>query len=139
MNLVYTCGVWDMLHVGHINILKRAKSLGGILIVGVCPDEVVKEEKGEKPIYSLEERITLLESLKFVDLAIPYDKENFVLNLKRMNIDVLVVGEYWGFRERHLAASQYMKENNKKVIQFPYTKTISSTSIKDKLLEVRSK
>lgn len=136
MNLIYICGAWDMLHLGHINLLQRAKALGGTLIVGVCPDEILKEEKKELPFYCLGDRIKMLEALKCVDAAIPYNRDKFVINLDRMGVDVLVVGEDWGFRDRHLKTLEYMKSNNKKVIQFPYTRNISTTEIKNKLRKI---
>jgi len=137
--VVYIPGVWDLLHVGHILILERAKALGDILIVGVPIDAVVVEDKGKNPIIPCDQRIKMLESLKCVDLAIPYEKLDFVTALKRYKVDVLVIGTQWGTEKRHIQAEEYMRLSNGKIVQFPYSNEISTTKIIDKILEDRSK
>lgn len=124
-----------MLHVGHITILERAKSLGGTLVVGVPTDELVEEDKGKKPIWSLDDRMSALKSLKCVDVVIPYDKLEFVSNLKKINADVFVIGEDWGKQTRHTEAVNYMRDSGKKVVQFPYTVKTSTSSIKNKVID----
>lgn len=133
-NIIYIPGVWDTLHSGHIAILKRAKNLGGTLIVGLPTDELVYKDKGYYPTITLKDRILMLESLKYVDIVVPYEELNFLPHLKMFNVDILVVGGDWGKEERHMNAENHMKQQNKKIIQFPYSKDISSTNIKNKII-----
>ena len=133
--IVYIPGVWDMLHVGHVAILERAKSIGDKLIVGVPTDEVVIEDKGRPPIITCADRAKMLNALKCVDLAVPYDKLEFINALKRFDVDILVTGSTWGSDKRHIESVEYMKNNGKRVIQFPYTNTTSTTDIKRRVIE----
>lgn len=133
--VVYIPGCWDLLHVGHIAILEKAKALGDILIVGVPTDEVVLEDKKLLPIIICSQRIRMLEALKCVDQAVPYDKLEFLTAIKRYNVDILVIGEQWGKDKRHIEATEYIKKKGGKVIMFPYSNEISTTAIKRKVLE----
>ena len=132
--LVYFPGVWDILHVGHVTILEKAKELGDILIVGVPTDEVVFEDKGRFPIISCEHRIRMLKALKCVDDAVAYTSLEFVPALIKFSADILVVGETWGSGIRHTDATAYMTTKGGRVVQFAYTQGVSSTAIKEKVI-----
>lgn len=133
MTIVYTPGVWDLLHVGHVAFLERARSFGTSLIVGVPSDEVVKTDKGSYPIIPLEQRIKMLTSLKCVDVAIPYYDLEFITHLSHIRPDILVVGETWGGQKRHRDAEEWAAANGCRFIKLPYTRGVSSTSIKERI------
>jgi len=131
--VVYMPGVWDLLHIGHVMVLKRARKFGDVLIVGVPSDEVVKQDKGHYPIIPCEQRCKMLQALKCVDLAIVYDKLEFVTALRRYDVDVLVIGEYWGKECRHVQAVQHMKDKGGRVVMLPYTRETSTSEIIEKI------
>lgn len=131
----YIPGIWDMLHVGHLNILKRAKSVCDVLIVGVPTDEVVTEDKGRPPVIPMCQRCKMLAALKCVDVAIPYYELEFLTALRKYDVDVLIVGEDWGNQKRHSDAEAFVRRKGGRVVQFPYTKEYSSTKIKERVLE----
>ena len=125
MKKVITYGTFDLLHYGHIKLLKRAKELGDILIVAVSTDEFNEKEKHKKSIFSFEERRTLLEAVKFVDLVIPECTwEQKVSDIKEYGIDIVVMGEDWRGR------FDYLEEEGAEVVYLPRTPEISSTDIR---------
>lgn len=92
---VITYGTFDLLHYGHIHLLRRAKSLGDYLIVGLSTDEF-NELKGKTAYYNYQDRKTLLESIRFVDLVIPENSwDQKKLDIKEYNIDKMVMGNDW--------------------------------------------
>ena len=125
------------MHVGHVAILEKAKSLGDFLIVRVFTDDVIaaKEYKGCPPVIPCEDRVRMLMALKCVDLALPLDKREYLEDLKKYNPDILVVGEYWGNHRRNIEAEEYMKSKGGKLVQIPYTREVSTTQIKQKIKE----
>lgn len=138
MQIVYIPGVWDLLHVGHLIVLKNARALGDRLIVGVPSDPVVMQDKGSLPIVSCPDRITMLESLSCVDLAIPYYTLEFLTHLNMVRPDILIVGETWGNKLRHTQAEEWTSANNCRVIKLPYHRDESTTGIKQRVWERRS-
>lgn len=95
MKRILTYGTFDLLHLGHVMIIKRAKSLGDKLIVGLSSDEF-NSLKGKKAVYSYQERKEILESLEDVDLVIKEDSwEQKIDDIKKFNIDILVMGDDW--------------------------------------------
>ena len=132
--VVYFPGVWDLLHIGHVTILEKAKKLGDILIVGVPTDAVVFEDKECLPIISCEHRVRMLRALKCVDDVAEYGSLEFITALVKFDANILVVGETWGSDKRHTEATAYMEAKGGNVVQFGYTKGVSSTSIKEKIV-----
>ncbi|MEW8983198.1 MAG: glycerol-3-phosphate cytidylyltransferase [Bacillus anthracis] len=123
MKKVITYGTFDLLHSGHINILKRAKDLGDYLIVGISTDEF-NLLKGKKSYFSYEERKLLVESLKYVDEVIPEkDWQQKVLDVVENNVDIFVMGNDWE------GQFDFLKEYCQ-VVYFPRTQGISTTKIK---------
>ena len=123
---VITYGTFDLLHIGHINLLRRAKELGDYLIVGLSSDEF-NLLKGKKAFFDFNERKKILESIKYVDNVIVENSwEQKILDIKKYNVDILVMGDDW------LGKFDYLKEYCK-VIYLPRTKNISTTFIKNKL------
>ncbi|GFZ80178.1 glycerol-3-phosphate cytidylyltransferase [Compostibacillus humi] len=95
MKKVITYGTFDLLHTGHINLLRRAKEIGDFLIVAVSTDEF-NDLKGKKAYYTFEQRKAILEAIRYVDLVIPeYSWEQKVEDVKKYDVDVLVMGDDW--------------------------------------------
>jgi len=127
---VYAPGVWDLIHIGHINFLKRAKKLGDVLIVGVQSDEEVEKQKGLKPAISLKDRIATLEALDCVDIAVPYSDSNYVEHAKSCWANVFVLSEENKYADRFKELRDYM---GKGMAYLPYDKNISTTQIKNNI------
>lgn len=124
MKRIMTYGTFDLLHYGHINILKRAKSLGDYLIVGLSSDEF-NELKGKKSVMSYEERKEILESIRYVDKVIKESSwEQKVDDIIKYNIDVFVIGDDWEGK------FDFLKEYCE-VVYLPRTKSISTTLLKE--------
>ena len=124
MKRVMTYGTFDLSHYGHINILKRAKSLGDYLIVGLSSDEF-NELKGKKSVMSYEERKEILESIRYVDKVIKESNwEQKVDDIIKYNIDVFVIGDDWEGK------FDFLKEYCE-VVYLPRTKSISTTLLKE--------
>lgn len=130
----YIPGVWDLLHVGHVTILRRARSLCDRLVVGVPTDEVVLEDKGRLPAIPLADRVMMLEALRCVDLALPYHHLEFLSHLSTLKPDILFVGSTWGNEKRHLDALAWCHAQGCQVIMLPYTDGVSTTQIKERIL-----
>ena len=129
---VFTNGCFDLLHVGHIELLKYAKSLGDYLIVGINSDKSVKRLKGDsRPINDENTRKTLLESLKFVDEVVPFGSLEELRNLHNsIRPNVVVKGSDWS--EEHLRQADGILPTSK-VIRYPLVDSYSSTKIIEKL------
>lgn len=126
MKVVITYGTYDVLHLGHINLLRRAKALGDYLIVGLSTDEF-NAVKGKKSFYSYEQRKQILESIRYVDLVIPEENwEQKVKDIKEHKADVFVMGSDWENKFNELREVC-------EVIYLPRTEDISSTETKEYL------
>lgn len=125
---VLTYGTFDFLHIGHINILRRAKEFGGFLAVGLSTDEF-NRVKHKQSYSSFEERKQILEAIRFVDLVIPEERwDQKIEDVKRLEIDILVMGDDW------TAKFDFLREYCE-VIYLPRTENISSTIIKSGLAQ----
>ena len=132
----YTCGVFDLFHVGHLNLLERCKQMCDYLIVGVCDDKYVREIKKKKPVYSEEQRVRILNALKVVDqaeLVTIEETDDKLMALNRFNFDVLFSGDDWKGSERYLKTEQQFMEYGAKIEYLPYTQGISTTQIKNEI------
>lgn len=128
----YTTGVYDLFHVGHLNILRNAKGMCDKLIVGVTIDDLVSY-KNKKTYIPYEDRIEIVRSIKYVDVAIPQENLDKVTTCKKLKVDYLFVGDDWYDSENWKKYEEELKLNGTKVIYFPYTKKTSSTIIRKKL------
>ena len=128
MRKILTYGTFDVLHRGHINLLRRAKERGDYLIVGISTDEF-NAIKGKKSYYDYETRKEMLEAIRYVDEVIPeYDWNQKPDDIKRLGVDEVVMGSDWEGNEKFEALRQYCDVN-----YLPRTEGISSTQIKSEL------
>ena len=134
----YTTGVYDMFHIGHLNLLKRAKKQCDYLIVGVTTDKLV-EYKNKTPIIPYKERKQIVESIKYVDKVVPQDNMDKYEACKRLNANVIFVGDDWKGTEKWNKIEEELKIINVDVIYFPYTKSTSSTILREKVLKYGEK
>lgn len=137
MILGYTSGVYDLFHIGHLNLLKNARGLCDKLIVGVSVDELVKY-KNKKAVIPFKERIEIVRNIKYVDSAIPqYEIDKFKV-WEKIKFDVLFVGDDWYESDSWKIMENKFKDVNVRVIYFPYTKGTSSTLINEILIKTRN-
>lgn len=136
MNIGYTAGVYDLFHIGHLNLLKNAKGMCDRLIVGVTVDELVTY-KGKHAMIPFEDRIEIVRSCKYVDAAVPqYDMDKLTA-CKKLGASILFVGDDWYGTEKWQQYEREFAEAGISVVYFPYTKGVSSTLIAKTLERVR--
>jgi len=131
--IVYTAGSFDLMHFGHLNILKQAKTLGKYLIVGVSTNTLISTYKGLKPIICYKDRIAIIKELKCVDKVIKQNSFFNVNQLRKYNIDIIVLGDDWkgkSFPE----LDKCLKELKIKMVYVPYTKRLSTSKIKETII-----
>ena len=126
MIIGYTAGVFDLFHIGHVNILRNAKSLCDKLIVGVTSDTLVSY-KGKKSVIPFKERIEIVSSCKYVDLAVPQLDMDKLDHQSRYKFNVMFVGDDWYMQDKWVQIEKDLKQREVKIIYFPYTKTTSSS------------
>lgn len=135
---VFTSGSFDLFHVGHLNILEKSAALGDELIVGVSTDELIEEYKGMKPIIPFAQRVKIVSAIGCVTKVVRQTKLTEITQLKEERIDIVTIGDDW--RNKYLEGLEWMKSQpDKKVIYFPYTAGISTTSIKKKIISCTQK
>ena len=128
MKRVITYGTFDLLHYGHINLLRRAKALGDYLIVALSTDEFNQNEKGKMSYFTYEQRKTLLEAIKYVDLIIPEESWSQKReDAHKYSVNTFVIGDDWKGK------FDFLKEEGIDVIYLERTPEISSTKIKNDL------
>ena len=129
----YTIGVYDMFHIGHLNILKRAKEQCETLIVGVTTDELCYKRKKKYPIINENDRMSIIAAIRYVDKVVPQIDMDKVRQVKEFGVDVVFVGSDWKGTE---AWNNYEREFAKigcKVVYLDHTDGISSTILREKL------
>ena len=130
----YTTGVFDMFHIGHLNILRRAKEQCEYLIVGVSTDELVKEYKNKTPIIPFEERAEIVQSIDCVDRVIAQENRDKYEAWRELKFDVMFVGDDWKGKPLFMKVEEEFKKVGVDVVYFPYTKDTSSTILREKLI-----
>lgn len=136
MIIGYTAGVFDLFHIGHLNLLKNAKGMCDKLIVGVTVDELV-DYKGKKAMIPFEDRIEIVRSCTYVDAAVPQYDMDKLSTCKKIGAQILFVGDDWYGSEKWREYERCFAAEEIKIIYFPYTKGISSTKITEALKSVR--
>jgi rfaE bifunctional protein nucleotidyltransferase chain/domain len=131
MTKVWINGTFDVLHLGHIKLLEKGADLGDFLIVGVDSDRRVSELKGEeRPINKLVSRITLLESIRYVDRVLTFDSDEELETLiKTIRPEIMVIGDE--YKDKRIIGKEYVKE----IVFFPKLDGFSSTHIINKLYD----
>jgi glycerol-3-phosphate cytidylyltransferase len=132
--VVYTVGTFDMLHVGHLALLERCRSLGDVVAVGVASDSVVKSYKFSVPVIPLDQRMEMLSALRCVDIVRPYHELEYVSACIELKADVFVIGEDWGDKLHNKDVEYYLKNEGKEIIQVLYNPRTSSTRIKQNVI-----
>lgn len=134
----YTTGVYDLFHIGHLNLLKNAKGMCDRLVVGVTVDELVTY-KGKHAMIPFEDRIEIVRSCKYVDAAIPqYDMDKLTV-CKKLGASILFVGDDWYGTDKWKKYEEEFAKEDIKIVYFPYTKGISSTKINKALDKFQEK
>ena len=134
----YTTGVFDMFHIGHLNILKRAKEQCDYLIVGVSTDEVVEEYKKKTPIIKFEERIAIVEAIKYVDEVVPQTTMDKMEAWKQLKFDVMFHGYDWKGSDMYNNIIEKFNNVGVKVIFLPHTEGVSSTLLTEVLYDKKN-
>lgn len=136
MVIGYTAGVFDLFHIGHLNLLKNAKGMCDKLIVGVTVDDLVFY-KGKRAMIPFEDRIEIVRACKYVDAAVPQYDMNKLEICNKLAVNILFVGDDWYGTDKWAEYEQQFQEKRIQIVYFPYTKGISSTKIAQALSAVR--
>ena len=131
----YTTGEFDMFHVGHLNILRRAKEQCDYLIVGVSTDELCQNYKHKAPIIPYEERKAIVESIKYVDEVVPQSDRDKFGAWERLRFNRMFVGDDWKGSSLFSEIENRFKEVGVEIVYFPYTKGTSSSILREKILK----
>ncbi len=138
MVIGYTTGVFDLFHIGHLNMLKNAKAMCDKLIVGVTVDELVAY-KHKKAVIPFEERLEIVRSVKYVDVAIAQTSMDKFEMWQKLGFDVMFVGDDWYGTQKWQDYEKQFREVGVRIVYFPYTKGTSSTLINETLTSLREK
>lgn len=132
MIIGYTSGVFDLFHIGHLNLLKNAKGMCDKLVVGVTTDDLVSY-KGKQALIPFEDRLEIVRSIKYVDAVVPQSDMDKLTMCMKIGASYLFVGDDWYGTEKWENYEREFSEAGIKIVYFPYTKGISSTKITEAL------
>lgn len=135
MIIGYTTGVYDMFHIGHLNILKRAKEQCDYLVVGVSTDELVQREKNKTPIIPFKERCAIVEAIKYVDRVVPQEDKNKFAAWERYGFHKMFVGSDWQGTPQWEQFEKQFAPVGVQIVYLDHTDGISSTILRDKLVK----
>ena len=133
MTIGYTTGVFDMFHIGHLNILQRAKAQCDYLIVGVSTDELVFQEKHKKPIIPFADRCAIVGAIKYVDKIVPQHDKNKFAAWQRLHFNKMFVGSDWQGTPQWKGYELQFRDTDVKIIYLSHTDGISSTILREKI------
>lgn len=125
----YTTGVYDMFHIGHLNVISRAKEHCDYLIVGVSTDELVQHEKGKTPVIPYDERKAIVSAIRYVDKVVPQTDKNKIGAWQKYHFNKMFVGSDW---KDTIQWKEYEKEFaplGVEIVYLPYTDGVSSTKL----------
>lgn len=125
----YTTGVYDMFHIGHLNILKRAKEQCDYLIVGVSTDELVQKEKNKTPVIPWEERAEIIKAIRYVDEVVEQPDKNKFAAWERYHFDKMFVGSDWQGTPQWKKFEEQFTPFGVEIVYLPHTDGISSTKL----------
>ncbi len=131
----YTAGVFDVFHIGHLNLIRNAKEYCDKLIVGVNSDELVMSYKNKYPIEMLEERMEVVRAIRYVDEVVPNHTLDKVEAYNLLHFDAIFIGDDWKGNPRWTKTEEELKAYGVDVVYLPHTDGISSTKVRKKLEE----
>ena len=129
MVIGYTTGVYDMFHIGHLNIIRRSKEQCDFLIVGVSTDELVQKEKNKTPVIPYEERAEIIGALKYVDQVVPQSSKNKMEAWENYHFNKMFVGSDWKGSPQWEAFEKQFAPLGVEIIYLPYTDGVSCTKL----------
>lgn len=133
MIIGYTTGVFDMFHIGHLNILKNAKKQCDYLIVGVSTDELVRTEKGRSPIITYEDRFEIVKAIRYVDEVVPQINKNKLAAWEKYHFHKMFVGSDWKGTPAWNGFEKQFEPLGVEIIYLKHTDGISSTALRERL------
>ncbi len=129
----YTTGVFDLFHIGHLNIIRRAKEQCDFLIVGVSTDELVQSYKNKTPVIAFEDRMAIVDAIKYVDKVVPQTSMDKMAAWKEYKFDALFHGNDWQNSDMYNKITKEFEEVGVDVVFLPHTEGISSSDISNKI------
>ncbi|WP_077214397.1 adenylyltransferase/cytidyltransferase family protein [Bacillus dakarensis] len=132
-NVGYTTGVFDLFHVGHLNVLRRSKEQCNYLIVGVSTEDLVLSYKKKLPIIPFEQRIKIVEAIKYVDKVVVQETMDKLAAWEEYKFDVMFHGDDWRGNPLFEEVEKKFHNVGVEIVYFPYTKGVSSTIVKQKI------
>lgn len=132
----YLPGVFDLFHIGHLNIIKNAKASCDYLIVGLTSDERCKRTKGKNTVIPYSERAEIIEALRFVDKVVKLELGHENYNWEELNFSRIFVGDDWKGSDKWKKLTPYYEKNGVEIVYFPYTKSTSSTLLRSVLEKI---
>lgn len=135
MVIGYTSGVYDLFHIGHLNLLRNAKGMCDKLIVGVTTDELLLQYKNKESFIPFTERCEIVRAIRYVDSVVPQESMDKYGMWEKLRFDVLFVGDDWFNTDKWVNIDAKFREVGVKTVYFPYTKGISSTKLNNILIK----
>lgn len=133
MVIGYTTGVFDMFHIGHLNILRRAKEQCDFLIVGVSTDELVRHDKNKTPIIPFADRCAIVEAIKYVDKVVPQEDKNKFAAWEKYHFNKMFVGSDWKGTDTWRNFETQFSHVGVEIVYLDHTDGISSTILRDRI------
>jgi len=133
MIIGYTTGVYDMFHIGHLNILRRAKEMCDYLIVGVSTDELVEHDKHKTPIIPFEDRCAIVEAIRYVDKVVPQIDKNKLDAWEKYHFNKMFVGSDWQGSPQWMNFEKQFVPYGVEIVYLPHTDGISSSILRTKI------
>ena len=134
----YTTGVYDMFHIGHLNIIRRAKEQCDFLIVGVSTDELVQKEKAKTPVITYQERVEIVKAIRYVDQVVPQFDKNKLAAWERYHFDKMFVGSDWQGSPQWTEFEKQFMPLGVEIVYLPHTDGVSSTELTDVIKNILS-
>lgn len=132
----YTTGVFDLFHIGHLNILRRAKEMCDYLIVGVSTNELVESYKHKTPVIPFEERVAIVEAIKYVDKVVPQTSMDKLEAWERLGFNAIFHGDDWKGSSLYEDIEARLKEKGVEMVFLKHTDGVSSTMISEKVKQL---
>ena len=132
----YTTGMYDMFHIGHLNIIRRAKKQCDYLIVGVSTDELVQREKAKTPVINFQERVEIVKAIRYVDQVVPQVDKDKVAAWERYHFDKMFVGSDWQGRPQWNEYEKQFEPLGVEIVYLPHTDGISSTGLTEVIKQI---